>query len=418
MHTLKVTLKQHTPLIHFQHDQEGATLRASEVKPKLDKFILTKLGNGDYQQGINTAKENKWLVGKGEHPALDYKMRITDLDNRSISEREGEVVIIPPNKEKTMISKNIKLNIIASHEDLINNIKQHLEDFFIYNSFGKRNNKGFGNFYVYDEKNPITWEKLQQKLPVGTFIYENFTNRQIGNKLFNNEYKFISEAQRKLKSGINFKNRKGHITYIKSKLFVYSIRKQMRWEKRWIKKQIKYLVDHGNLPSHLFSRRMPNDYCNNLDINTDNGYCSYNNWDDNGIFKDNYFFIRILLGLAEHWEFLTEDRKLKYKVIPENNDIERLKSPLIFKVFDKHIYLLIDKLPQNLSEYPFRFKVQKKIKNKDQKWKDDGEPIYFQDENKQELTLYPPNINKNYNLNDFISNSIQSMGFKRIEHEK
>ena len=36
MKTLKVTLKQHTPLIHFQHEQYGATLRASEVKPKLD----------------------------------------------------------------------------------------------------------------------------------------------------------------------------------------------------------------------------------------------------------------------------------------------------------------------------------------------------------------------------------------------
>jgi len=51
MYNFKITLKQHTPLIHFQHDQEGATLRASEVKPKLDRFILTKLGNGDYENG-------------------------------------------------------------------------------------------------------------------------------------------------------------------------------------------------------------------------------------------------------------------------------------------------------------------------------------------------------------------------------
>ena len=72
MHTLKVTLKQHTPLIHFQHDQEGATLRASEVKPKLDKFILTKLGGDDgYEAGIKIAKDNGWLVGKGDHPAMD-----------------------------------------------------------------------------------------------------------------------------------------------------------------------------------------------------------------------------------------------------------------------------------------------------------------------------------------------------------
>ena len=41
MYRLQVKLKQHTPLIHFQWNQKGATLRASELKPKLDKFIMT-----------------------------------------------------------------------------------------------------------------------------------------------------------------------------------------------------------------------------------------------------------------------------------------------------------------------------------------------------------------------------------------
>ena len=43
MEVLKVTLKQHTPLLHFQPNEPGATLRASEVKPKLDKYILSKM---------------------------------------------------------------------------------------------------------------------------------------------------------------------------------------------------------------------------------------------------------------------------------------------------------------------------------------------------------------------------------------
>ena len=34
-----IELKQHTPIIHFQPDQKGATLRATELKPKLDKYI-------------------------------------------------------------------------------------------------------------------------------------------------------------------------------------------------------------------------------------------------------------------------------------------------------------------------------------------------------------------------------------------
>ena len=36
-------LKQHTPMLHFQHDQTGATLRATELKPKLDLYIMRKL---------------------------------------------------------------------------------------------------------------------------------------------------------------------------------------------------------------------------------------------------------------------------------------------------------------------------------------------------------------------------------------
>ncbi|MGI6370624.1 MAG: hypothetical protein GX372_06725 [Ignavibacteria bacterium] len=451
MTPLTITLKQHTPLIHFQHDQDGATLRASEVKPKLDRFILTKLGeNPDqdeisviqkewedkedkkenegknfsnlttYEKGILIAKYRDWLIGEGEHPALNYKMRIIDSDNRNLNEREGEVVIIPPNKEKTLISNDIKLYIIASQEPLRDYIEQHIEDFFIYNSFGKRNNKGFGNFYVCDEKNPITWEKLKQKLPTGTFIYENFIRRRIENKSFSKEYKFISDVQRKLKSGINYRDKAGNTTYIKSKLFVYSINQQMRWEKRWIKKQIKELVRQTKLPSPLKYNKPPNDYCNNLDINTNNGNCSYNNWNDNNTFQDNYFFIRILLGLPEHWEFLTNDDNVRYKVIPENDYINRFKSPLIFKVFKNNIYLLIDELPQDFSIYPFKFKV--KIKRKKEKengkkeWEDDKELIYFQDNEEKELTLYPPKIDDNYNLHDFISNSIQSLNFKRIEH--
>ena len=52
MYRLEFTLKQHTPLIHFQQDQEGATLRATEVKPKLDRFIIERLGNGNYDEGL------------------------------------------------------------------------------------------------------------------------------------------------------------------------------------------------------------------------------------------------------------------------------------------------------------------------------------------------------------------------------
>ncbi|KAA6310435.1 hypothetical protein EZS27_038260, partial [termite gut metagenome] len=95
MKKLTVTLKQHTPLIHFQHEQEGATLRSSEVKPRLDRFLFPIIGgNENYiqydkeqafkekidfdsrtklERGILIAKNKNWLVGSGQHNSLDFK---------------------------------------------------------------------------------------------------------------------------------------------------------------------------------------------------------------------------------------------------------------------------------------------------------------------------------------------------------
>lgn len=182
MNTLTIKLKQHTPLIHFQHDQEGATLRASEVKPKLDKYVLTRLGNGDYQAGIDSAKTNGWLIGKGEHAALDYKMRIEATNFQEIAiptrlvRKRGEIQTDEigrqlyttnnyPDNNASLIMSNIggraKENlfnlsmansiivIIQTKNDKLQcKLKESLSLFFARNSFGNRTSKGFGSFEV------------------------------------------------------------------------------------------------------------------------------------------------------------------------------------------------------------------------------------------------------------------------------
>lgn len=40
---LCLTLVAQSPMIHFQGDSEGATLRGSELKPKLDRFLNGKI---------------------------------------------------------------------------------------------------------------------------------------------------------------------------------------------------------------------------------------------------------------------------------------------------------------------------------------------------------------------------------------
>ena len=78
--TISCTLSQQTPLIHFQHQEPGACLRGSELKPKLDRFLLEQLGQGNalpQDAGYSIARENGWLAGDGSHPALKYKVRIS-----------------------------------------------------------------------------------------------------------------------------------------------------------------------------------------------------------------------------------------------------------------------------------------------------------------------------------------------------
>ncbi len=54
----EVKLRQLTPLIHFQAEQPQATLRATEVKPKLDRFLLWYLAPERFS-GILSGKDEK-----------------------------------------------------------------------------------------------------------------------------------------------------------------------------------------------------------------------------------------------------------------------------------------------------------------------------------------------------------------------
>ncbi|MDR2915339.1 MAG: hypothetical protein LBV74_10995 [Tannerella sp.] len=203
MNKLEVILKQHTPLIHFQHDQEGATLRASEVKPKLDRFILTKLGEeyhemakreykneydeklkelkkknpnvsdlSFYDTGCIYALKQDWLI-KGKEGALDYKIRFLAQKENYIKsiylssfseEKEGELKYMTAtfpfllanmggkdNKNELKnfsFYKEINLLAVTFNDYLYRKIKKEIISFFLLNNFGNRHNKGFGSFTV------------------------------------------------------------------------------------------------------------------------------------------------------------------------------------------------------------------------------------------------------------------------------
>lgn len=139
MNKLVVKLKQHTPLIHFQHSQEGATLRASEVKPKLDKYIIKKVFDDDWDKckeyliGYKKSKKeddkekkedeiklNRDLERKFKkegYRALNYKMRISDnLDNIFYLDTNKKKEY-KKNDEKKDIDKGFRVEIVNYGEE-------------------------------------------------------------------------------------------------------------------------------------------------------------------------------------------------------------------------------------------------------------------------------------------------------------
>ncbi len=154
---LQVTLRQHTPIIHFQHHQDGATLRASEVKPKLDRFLIEQMGDNDFDAGLKRAKENNWLIGEGKNGyALNYKMRIIATD----SPTPGVITQFPcffadmgedwaDSPKKFIFHKELLTLLITCFDtDLKDYIDTHKESFFACTNFGMRQTKGFGSFTV------------------------------------------------------------------------------------------------------------------------------------------------------------------------------------------------------------------------------------------------------------------------------
>ncbi len=388
---LSFKLKQHTPIIHFQHDQEGATLRASELKPKLDKFLIEKLAltKTVRTNGVQTVVPKKnyeqWFNNK-EKLSLDYKVKIIDNDKNP---SRGIVIVMPPNKENWILSKNLSFELITFHIDLKKEIIKVINLFFCITNFGKRQSKAFGCFYpeslaenefieTIKKSNNATYksnQSLQDNIQTSSYFYDEI----------------ISKKWNELKSGLNLFLLPSPV-YKKSEIFKYLEGENLRWDKRWIKRNVKELIDDGVLSENLLQSHDPIDIRN------------LNSWDD--ITDEEYRFGRALLGLAEHYEYQTANGNVKYKVIVLHNEIERFKSPVIFKVFDKSIYAITEDIPSEIFDTPFTFEVQKKIKRNGE-FHDDGNAISIPD------NLRTPNENE-FKLVDFLDNHFQSVGFKKL----
>lgn len=296
------TLKQHTPIIHFQSNQSGATLRATELKPKFDKFLKKYAFDGEIPK--------EFLIDK-DKDSLDYKVKITT--NGDVEKKLPNSFLFFANnavkdeKDKTYMLKtqSIEIEFFSFKTEILKNIKDKFEEFMLVTNFGARSNKGYGGFC----KSMQNTEKILKKYYPIAFKINNPNILKWEEK--------VDTTHKLLKSGINFKS------YSKSLLFQYMCTKNIRWEKRKIKEEFPSLAK-GKEPidCHL---------------------------------KKEYRYIRAMLGLAGINEY---QGKQIVAISDKNEEIDRFNSPIIYKVIDNNIYLLCDRSYEKIMDKTFTFKFK------------------------------------------------------------
>lgn len=318
MKTLTVTLKQHTPLIHFQPGQYGATLRASEVKPKLDRFILGKLGKEEFEE----AKRKKWLIGKGDHPALNYKMRIIPFEKKEVKLRvkksdDGnfETQQFPmllsnmggkKNEEELAnlnLYNHVVMTLMIKDEGLYGLLRKMIPHFFAVTNFGQRSTKGFGSFTVFrfDKEKAIEWDEelfYEKGCPVMFFKVSESSNLSSQKIIFD----AIDFYWKCLKAGINYtKGDDNSKFYIKSYLYYYlnnMHQPKLTWEKREIKSHLKVGKRRNVTPN-----------------------------------SNRPIFARALLGCPDKYLYNGKEIKVEQLLVDkiDNNKIARIPSPIYLK---------------------------------------------------------------------------------------
>lgn len=331
---ISCTLRQHTPLLHFQHDQPGATLRATEVKPKLDRFLIKKVGERNVKD---------WLIGDGEQGALNYKIRFINgkyrpdipLDTKTKTDREGrtkyftepemfpQVLANMGGKDSARELKHfrmyetVRMEIFSFHEDLIEAIQKLLPAFFATHNFGNRQSKGFGSFYpdardsLYREpasvlraeypRDLVYWS-MEENLPIDDL----FSDIDIVYRLMKSGFNFPDHPMREIgggKKAPDFDTKQEFATYQPSFLKNYFLRHHgIGSEKRAIKESLfrpEVQIDKDGKPKN---------------------------------------YIRAILGTAEFFEYRDKQRRGIVQI--ESDTVERFQSAVTFKVFGDRVFLL------------------------------------------------------------------------------
>jgi hypothetical protein len=387
-------LVQHTPLIHFQHSEPHACLRATEVKPKLDRFLIEQLEKDDR---FGDGRWKKWFVGDGSQQSFDYMMRITPNSEQvertqSIERAIARAEHRPPNasfheihknyfgnmasgnniqdtiretfKESLFYKDGLTLTIRCFIPELLTLIDEHIRGFFMMHNFGTRQRKGFGSFTVDISTKPNE--------PKGFDLVGKYCPNAYYCKLDNDvnadallDAVWVISAF--LRSGFN----RGEGNYVRGFVFRYFQREKnpLANDKAFVKQQVLHNVyNEATRGEHLHP------YGNNV----------------------RYRYVRGLLGTNENSRFCRdprgetrEDRTVHNIYIHSAEGVERFPSPLLFKPIGKFVFILPQKMPDEIFGSEFYILEKNQEDEYDRKATSDQKLNYLKQECKNRMIKTP-----------------------------
>lgn len=376
MAKLEVVLKQNTPIIHFQYDQAGATIRGSELKPRLDEFLRKHAFDdekGEYKQFTVGYEKNSTEDVKCK--AFDYRVRIRingELLTREYNSNDNTPYFEMEKNDKGEKNKNtkktkhkaswtndtVRITFLSKHEQLLTKIADNIEKFISVTNFGFRKGKGFGSYSITKigndkiKRSNYDYDKIiNEIITKDTDKYEQslykIDFREEGNWL-SVEQK-IKEKYTIMKSGINFGRGKRSATSLLMDEYANS-RNGVRYgnEKRRMKEKIDSV--------YKFNPFIINESKEKVDARAQT-------YPD-----DKYRYVRAMLGLADHYNFNHDEIYIDVRHVPNADDnitfeIKRFESPLLFKPIQIAkgwlIYIILRKIPKEMFGQTYEFEERK-----------------------------------------------------------
>jgi len=402
---MEFDLEAQMPMIHYQSEQKGATLRATEVKPKLDAYLML-MEKGLKKEDLNykmqiTLKE----MGREVNPEVKTKKIMPNGKEKTVTDVTNTYSMYYGNmgdaKKKYCLFTNPTITILCFKENIRNLLEKHIVNFFLVTNFGTMQNKGFGSFIPKgwckdgnlseDKKKEVA--KLYEALTDGACYAMDFGNMTC--KTFEQKNEFCVKMSNTIKlfygvmkSGANY----GQGRYARSYIYQYGHNKlKLGNEKAWMKKQkiAPTLYRPGNEKKHEYGS------------------------------QQDFFYLRAFLGIGDSITygdgynqagFIQKNPGVTINIASKDEKFKRLSSPIYFKVIRNIVFVAAFNVPEELYGAEFKFTGKKEGVISVPTKEDGNKPFDIHEFLKEYVKYYNTELDKSIKKNNYVVKEVKTNG--------